>query len=516
MRLRTLRIVAILLVSLGLVGCSAQRQNLSESPQPQGEFFGGLVTKPNTFSPSTIIRSSDVNANFDTLFSLVNGNIDNSNLAAGANIAASKIAGTAIVSVPSSTQTITLTSSTQLIVKGAVGQTADPFDIQNSAGNSLFSILSNGATNVSSGTLYIASSTHKIWRDGNDLVFTDPASGANWTLTQLVNSSGLGSGYGVNIINNIVYANVSTTLGMATSTTDGSTYLKVKTNEGWGVDNNGGFVDKTQNFTWSGAHTFTVATTTFSVPLVATVTSSLATTTISDIILSTEREGYLNKQTFTAGQEINTSVSPRAVYLSSFDGKVYQTAATSTSEATFGFIGFAIKGQSVVTSSQIIVQTSGVVSGFNGLVPGNIYFVSNTLGLIDTVTGTYAYRIGRGVSSTTFIIDKGAKTISGINLFSSSGSTVITLGFRPVRIRIHGTAGGSVSDGGWTENGGNKNINVSAAGGSSSDGTLAWSLIENTNTNLGSVSAVTSTGFTLTNTRTNSPNTAIIYWEAEG
>jgi hypothetical protein len=44
----------------------------------------GLVTKPHTFTASTTALSSEVNANFDTLYTLVNGNIEAANIASGA------------------------------------------------------------------------------------------------------------------------------------------------------------------------------------------------------------------------------------------------------------------------------------------------------------------------------------------------------------------------------------------------------------------------------------------------
>jgi len=82
-----------------------------ESITNNSPMLGGLVTKPYTFSPNTVIRSSDVNSNFDTLYTLVNGNITNANVNASAAIGASKISGTAIVSSPSASQTITGTTT---------------------------------------------------------------------------------------------------------------------------------------------------------------------------------------------------------------------------------------------------------------------------------------------------------------------------------------------------------------------------------------------------------------------
>ena len=85
--------------------------------------LGGTVSKPYTFSPNTVIRSSEINNNFDTLYTLVNGNIDNNNISASAAIGPTKINGTAIVATPSSAQTITGTTtiSGQFVVDTTTG-----------------------------------------------------------------------------------------------------------------------------------------------------------------------------------------------------------------------------------------------------------------------------------------------------------------------------------------------------------------------------------------------------------
>lgn len=53
------------------------------------------ISKPHTFSPNTTISSSQVNADFDTLYNDYNGNIDASNLATNA-VSTAKIADSAV------------------------------------------------------------------------------------------------------------------------------------------------------------------------------------------------------------------------------------------------------------------------------------------------------------------------------------------------------------------------------------------------------------------------------------
>ncbi len=70
----------------------------------------GLVSKTYTFSAGAIIVASEHNTNLDTLYNLVNGNLNTANLAAGAAIVdtqlasittASKVNGSAITSLSS-------------------------------------------------------------------------------------------------------------------------------------------------------------------------------------------------------------------------------------------------------------------------------------------------------------------------------------------------------------------------------------------------------------------------------
>lgn len=56
----------------------------------------GFITKPKTYNDNDPILYSDLNANWDTLYNLVNGNIDNSNIASGAAIDPLKISGGAV------------------------------------------------------------------------------------------------------------------------------------------------------------------------------------------------------------------------------------------------------------------------------------------------------------------------------------------------------------------------------------------------------------------------------------
>jgi len=51
----------------------------------------GLISKSNTFSAGNTIQASEHNTNFDTVYTLVNGNIEDANVKSTANIQESKI-----------------------------------------------------------------------------------------------------------------------------------------------------------------------------------------------------------------------------------------------------------------------------------------------------------------------------------------------------------------------------------------------------------------------------------------
>jgi hypothetical protein len=52
----------------------------------------GLISKPYTFTQGTTIIASEHNSNFDTVYNCLNGNLENTNVSAGAAIAYSKLA----------------------------------------------------------------------------------------------------------------------------------------------------------------------------------------------------------------------------------------------------------------------------------------------------------------------------------------------------------------------------------------------------------------------------------------
>lgn len=52
----------------------------------------GIVTKTKTWADNDLVNYTDINANFDTLYNLVNGQLDNNNISGSAAISVSKVA----------------------------------------------------------------------------------------------------------------------------------------------------------------------------------------------------------------------------------------------------------------------------------------------------------------------------------------------------------------------------------------------------------------------------------------
>ena len=225
-------------------------------------------------------------------------------------------------------------------------------------------------------------------------------------------------------------------------------------------------------------------------------------------------ENRLNVQNYTAGENINASVTPQAVYLKQSDGRVYKLSATTASETLYAFIGFAILGQNITTGNTIKIQTNGQVSGFSGLTTSTLYYGTNTAGTVSSTAGTISYKIARAISSDKLLIEKGKKIVSGNASFNASGSTVITTGFKPSVVKINAVGAPSLSMGGWSVNGGNNtvyNYNDSITDSNNS----AWYIGLPANTHIGMVNTITDTGFTLTNTKTGAPSDVIIFYIAE-
>lgn len=226
-----------------------------------------------------------------------------------------------------------------------------------------------------------------------------------------------------------------------------------------------------------------------------------------------------------AGEAVDVSSNPQAVYLKSTDGEFYKTDADAM-ESTYKFAGFAITTGS--DGNPFYVIRSGIVSGFSGLTAGSTYYLSGTAGAISTTPGTYQFKVGIAISTTQLMIEAEPVVVYGVQAGShafGAGSEnydiAVTCGFRPSKIELKGlmwrngadptgglyhssytTAGGTEKAyGGWNvwfDNGSYYGTGWSHVDNSLSDITngLLYVNFDNGETALLTIVSVTETGFT--------------------
>ena len=113
-----------------------------------------------------------------------------------------------------------------------------------------------------------------------------------------------------------------------------------------------------------------------------------------------------------AGETIDGAILPVAVYQDASDNEVYACDGNDTTKLQF--IGFAITDST--DGNSIIVQASGVVSGFTGLTEGVDYYIQDDK-TIGATEGTYILRVGKAISETEILIIQGEK---GLQLLVAS------------------------------------------------------------------------------------------------
>lgn len=153
---------------------------------------------------------------------------------------------------------------------------------------------------------------------------------------------------------------------------------------------------------------------------------------------------------FTTGEAIDGTGTPVAVYLKASDSKVWKADSDAT-ESCFKFVGFIVGNYGANVTADVI--TGGAVSGFAALTVGSDYYTNTSAGAISATPGTYSYKIGRAISTTKLLIEKGTKMITGTDALSTTTvgtvDTTITCGFRPKTITLdyylqgHGKSAGT-------------------------------------------------------------------------
>lgn len=215
-----------------------------------------------------------------------------------------------------------------------------------------------------------------------------------------------------------------------------------------------------------------------------------------------------------AGATINGATLPVPVYQKVSDGELYACDANDT--AALAYIGFAISNST--DGNAISFQSTGIVTGFSGLTPGERYYVQDAVGTIGTTPGTREILVGKALSATKLLIMHGKHRINGSLSFSDAGSsgavqdTVITAGFRLSSIQMFM---------GKLETASTPDQPYFAFG-TFVNSTLAGATSDNTTFTLGSdwqatIVNITSTTFTIRVTQTVSGPTSMVFtYMAEG
>lgn len=224
--------------------------------------------------------------------------------------------------------------------------------------------------------------------------------------------------------------------------TAGELKIKYGANSGVGTDVNGLYVERGDSFAWTGTHTFSGAGISIS-PATNTIPKTSATTT--------ELNRWVNafERIYTAGEAIDASTTPQAVYLSSVDGKVYKASSNFTS-STFRLVGFVAKNQNVSTNADVYVTegNGAIVSGFTALTTGDDLYVSTT-GTIANSAGVVPWKIAQAVSTTAIMIAPAPRkyvgvlnqTIAPAPTTAASVTTTINVGFKAKKITFIGNVG---------------------------------------------------------------------------
>lgn len=222
----------------------------------------------------------------------------------------------------------------------------------------------------------------------------------------------------------------------------------------------------------------------------------------------------------TAGATINGATLPVPVYQNTTDNEYYACDGNDT--AALKFQGFAISNGT--DANPISIQYSGVVTGFSGLDEGLAYYLSDTVGTIQNTPGTTSVMVGVAISATELFIRKGVYRLNGgpTDVGTTSGSTVVTSGFRPAVIRIHAHRASATTvmsnmSAIWV-NGtlvGASNT-IDADSGQSQNSARFYGQDQSSYMDF-TITSVTNTGFTITWTETNAfTGAGYFIWEAEG
>ena len=304
---------------------------------------------------------------------------------------------------------------------------------------------------------------------------------------------------------------------LAIVTTNGTDITAIADRRAW-LSQNDGLVDKVR--TWTTAQTHTAAVTFNGVTTVAAGLGTLYVHTPTDPGMAVNKL-YVDGSG-TSGEAITAG---QAIYVKASDGKLYKTDTDLGDESTFSFIGFALNTVAAADLTVYLALPGKIVTGLTGLVAGTYYFLSNTAGAIATTPGDRYAKVAQAISTTSIRVIEPKFIRTGTITLNGNGTFTGTTGFYPKNVRFFAAANSTTVSGGST--------GEAALAGAISGACLQIKLSSatqvaaingnhyncyNFNTSVqystGTVTAVSSTGFTVTNSSHNGQNVDL-FWIAE-
>ena len=237
---------------------------------------------------------------------------------------------------------------------------------------------------------------------------------------------------------------------------------------------------------------------------------------------TTARGARIGAETVKAGATITGTTLPVPVYQNKTDNEYY--AADGNATTSLKFQGFAISNGT--DGNDIDVQFNGVVAGFSGLSEGEKYYVQDAVGTIGTSPGTREVLVGIAISETELLIQKGKHRMAGEGSIDGNSDN-IDLGFRPSVIHIDASLSTGdestnssigVASFVWTASSGLVSQHSYETGGTGANGDGNDETIRQNASNYFTIgiSNVDDDGFTITQSKTSSPDNGVYTWYAEG
>jgi hypothetical protein len=228
--------------------------------------------------------------------------------------------------------------------------------------------------------------------------------------------------------------------------------------------------------------------------------------------------------TYTTGDPVGSLIAGenitagQALYVKASDGKAWRAVA-SGDESTFSFIGIA--SVTVLATATVTFWKAGavatVVVSAGALTTGQYLFLTDTLATIDVTPGTRFAKVAQAMSTTSVRVIEPKFMRSGTQSVSATTTYVQTTGFYPSRI-ICWTAQNSGASQGVSDNAclafRATDSTASYVGVVAESNAYSNSTYNSAHVNVGTISAKSETGFTISNINDGVHGACPVNWTA--